>query len=346
MFFGNFIAFQVESIRTQANIVAIAMSELNSPKPGVKMIGMRRLAGWMGINTLRYGVVTWFAQKVGMGMAGLMGYLFDDEEETQMKKDYRMFSYFWQENSHLIPMKSDKPGHIRYMDATSSDPYGAWIKPMNAYFMAEDDEGLADLAEEFFGPYFDQTIWLDIYNAIRENKNNYGDPIYGVSDSKMEKVMAVLEFVARAGGPGTYNSYLKLKDAEPHNFLNELMGQLTGFKFYEVNFMDGFQWNYLNKMLSSSGRDSYYADARDKAYHVYQERGYEAAVDEYKRRIMPGLEQVREAYQAALRLGADERELHQILVSGTAKKPSSLRFHLRAYIERGEWMNPPRSLWE
>jgi hypothetical protein len=343
LFYGNFIGFMAESLRTEFNILSTALADIRSSNNRVKLVGARRLAGYTAFGTTRVMVANAALKMAGLGMHGLLGAIFDDDEEEDRQAGFRKLLYDWEEAGDFITIDF-QDGDMSYVYMTGSDPYGARVKAMNAVLEAEDfNQASADFFTEFVGGFFDQTIWLDAYNSIVNNEDVYGQQIWGSSDSWDKALRKTGEYVFRTLGPGTYNSYLKVAAAEEADTANELWGQITGFKYRTDRISKRFNSMHAYRVL---GRKGVVGDARQNAQRVYADAGYEAALAEFKERAMPELEELRETYLQMLELGAPLEEMQDVIKGHTAKSSKSMSYFLNWYIQSGQWMDPPIKYFE
>jgi hypothetical protein len=164
----------------------------------------------------------------GTGLSGVIGYLFDDDDEKEKEKDVREFLPEWSKNSDLIPIKKSD-GTIEYIDFSASDPHGALNKALNAFFSGDDlldgfSKGLLATVEPFIGP--DMTVGLAM--QLANNENDFGGKIYNEQDTFWETTRKITDYVYKVIQPGTASSIEKLIKEEDTK--NVIIGELTGMK--------------------------------------------------------------------------------------------------------------------
>jgi hypothetical protein len=228
LFIGSFISFQAESYRTAFNTIALAKEELSSDNKKLKTIGATRVAGATAYLTIKNALLSYFGMAFGTGLSGVIGYLFDDDDEKEKEKDVREFLPEWSKNSDLIPIKKSD-GTIEYIDFSASDPHGALNKALNAFFSGDDlldgfSKGLLATVEPFIGP--DMTVGLAM--QLANNENDFGGKIYNEQDTFAEKTRKITDYIYKVIEPGTLTSARKLMKEEDTK--NVVRGELTGMK--------------------------------------------------------------------------------------------------------------------
>ena len=238
---GTFVSFQAESWRVAYNTMAIANKEIRSENPRIRKIGAQRLAGTISYLAIKDTFVGYMSYSAGMGVSGLLGSLFDDEE--QKEKDRALSNYVapWSRNSDIMVLSS-KDGKIRYIDISSSDPYGGIAKVINAFSKGED---LADKSIEGFIAAIEPFIGVDIATSVitqlTYNDNGYGGRIYNPEDP--DRYDKMLSFVLNKTQPGTAASVRKFLDSE--NKGEEIFAQVLGLRITEVDLVKSFSFKFV-----------------------------------------------------------------------------------------------------
>lgn len=239
LFIGSFISFQAESYRTAYNTIGLAKDELSSDNEKIRKIGAKRVAGAFAYLTAKTAILSYLGYAAGTGFGGLLGSLFDDDDEKKKQKDVRNFLPPWSKNSDLIILKA-ADGEIEYIDFSASDAYGGINKALNALLNGEDlldsfKQSTLELVGQFQGP----DILTNLAIQLKQNENDFGKPIYNEEDSLYEKTDKILDYVYKVIEPGTFTSIRKGANSEQS--LGQIaFGDLTGLKVRKSNVKDQF----------------------------------------------------------------------------------------------------------
>jgi len=302
---GNFVSFQAESWRTAYNIINIASKEIKSDNPAIKKIGFQRLAGVVAYTSIKDAIVSYSSYSAGMGLSGLLGALFDDDEEKEKDRALRRYVADWSKNSDLVILES-KDGNLRYIDVSASDPFGGIAKVFNAFANGEDImdstlDGLYAAIEPFIGT----DIATNTFLQIKNNDNGYGGRIYNPEDpSAFNKA---LQKVIKTFQPGTAASVRRFIDAE--NKLEEASAQLLGLRTYTNDLNQSFTF----KLTGEDGYRQRIRDAKSLSRERYDKNATLPEVLEGEERKKQALKLVyadlTEDFVAAIKLGVSPLEL-------------------------------------
>ena len=278
-FMGNFVSFQAESYRVAWNTMAQGISEIKSDNPEIRKIGAQRLAGASSYAASKAAVTGMFGKAVGAGVMGVVGRAMDDEGEDQRQEDLRKFMAPWSQNSRVIPYAMED-GKFSYIDISASDPYGHFDKIANSFMRGEDSiesfgKGLFTVIEPFLG----EEILTRRFINLSRNVNDYGKPIYNPESPQTQQMQDVMAYMYEVIEPGTFTSVRKIYNSGGSP--EEVGGQLTGFKPYEVdvNQQLGFKMVEFKEKLYDANSLKYknFDQARD-AYRAAQEEMHEFAM--------------------------------------------------------------------
>ena len=239
LFIGSFISFQAESYRTAYNTIGLAKDELSSDNKKIKAIAARRIAGAFAYLSAKTALLSYTGYAAGTGLSGVLGALFNDDDEEKKEKDVRSFLPPWSQNSDIIILKA-ADGEIEYIDFSASDPHGGINKALNALFRGEDmvdsfKQSMLELVGQFEGP----DILTNLAIQLNNNENDFGKPIYNEEDSRENKISKVIDYVYKVVEPGTATSIRKAVASEQS--LGQLaFGEATGLKIRKVNVKDQF----------------------------------------------------------------------------------------------------------
>ena len=239
LFIGSFISFQAESYRTAYNTIALAKDELSSKNKKIKNIGARRVAGASSYLAAKTAMLSYLGYAAGTGIGGVLGSLFDDDDEKKKEKDVRSFLPTWSKNSDLIILKA-ADGQIEYIDFSASDPHGGLNKALNAFLKGDDlldsfKQSTLELVGQFQGP----DILTNLAIQLKGNENDFGKPIYNEEDSFSEKADKILDYVYKVVEPGTITSIRKAAASE-QSLSQIAFGDATGLKVRKSDVKEQF----------------------------------------------------------------------------------------------------------
>lgn len=302
---GNFVSFQAESWRTAYNTLNIAKNEMKSDNPKVRKIGMERIIGITSYLAIKDTLISYFSVQAGMGLSGIIGSLIDDDEEKEKQNALKKYVAPWNKNSEKIILEA-KEGEIKYIDVSSSDPYGGIAQVFNAIASGDDLE--EKVVEGFLAsiePFTGVDITTNTLSQIIYNDNGYGGRIYNPEDPN--KLSKKLIYAIKKLEPGTISSMRRLGDAE--NLTQEITAQLLGLRTYDNNLSDSFGFKFI-------GKDGYRERLRNAKSLFNQKYDKDATLEEIVEGKKVSDNAVQDVYidiyddlSAAVRLGAPVPEL-------------------------------------
>jgi hypothetical protein len=275
---GTFISFQIEAMRTAYNIVDLAFTEIKDPR--TRSIGAKRLTGIMAVVGLKAAL---------FGAFGLFG---DDEEDELISKSRNLLPP-WAKNSNIIITESGK-GKFKYINVSASDPHGFLDKALIGYMRGDSfGDKMASLTYELVGPFFQRDILFNTTFNILENNDDYGRQIWNETDNPNETTKKIVSRLWKTIEPGGVTSVLKVIGSETPT--NEIIGQLTGFKEWEINVKDQVLYKSMNikKRSSLAGKDYSKALFEFKDGKIKQkelDKRYEEANRRYKEITKEGID--------------------------------------------------------
>jgi hypothetical protein len=304
-FIGNFVSFQAESYRTAFNTIALAKDELASDNNKIKTIGALRIAGATTYLSAKSAWLASFSMAAGTGLTGLVGYLFDDEDEEQKDKDIRKFVAPWSKKSDLL-IRSAGNGKIKYIDFSSSDPHGGMKKVMNAFFLGETTiDGFSEGIAETFAPFIGEDMTVEALLALKNNKDKYGNPIYNTEESLYDQSEKVLSYMYKLVEPGTFSSIRRGWEAEDKT--NELVANITGFRTYDVDINKQFGYAMKDYSARIKNAKNIYNSAyyNEKTTPSEKEKAYKKAQES----LNVIYSEITDLYNSAERLGCNPKDL-------------------------------------
>ena len=292
---GNFVAFQAESYRVAYNTFEYAVREVVSENPEQRKIGAKRLAGVLSYQMVKKGIMYLFAKGAKVGLQGLYGKLFDDEDESQRLDDIRLFSPPWTKKSAICVLDAGQ-GKITFVDLSASDPFGNFDRIVNSVAEGESaGQAVAKGAYQVIEPFIGVDIATAAILDMTANKKRSGAAIWNPEDDAAQQAFDVLNYMYQGTiEPGTIKSIRKVVQAD--NVGGELIGQLTGLKPYRIDIEEqlGYKLRDFRERRRDATRLKY--DDPEKATEQLAEVDAE----------------IRELMHAAERLGVHKKKIFSI----------------------------------
>jgi hypothetical protein len=203
-------------------------------------------------------------------------------------------------------MLFSKPGTIKYIDFSASDPHGGMKKVMNAFFQGEDLlDSFKSAMLETINPFVGEDMVVEAALSLKNNQDKYGNPIYNTEESFSDQLTKVSSYVYKLIEPGTASSIRRGLDAE--NKLQELTANITGYRIYDVDVNKQFGYSmkdYSNRIADAKKiYNSVYYD--EKATEEEKTKAYNKADKAVKELYL----EVSELYNSSERLGAKPEDL-------------------------------------
>lgn len=299
-FFGSFVSFNAEMIRTTKNLVKQIQSELKDPD--TRIIGVKRMAGL--ISVLGFPAAASFFAGSRSGI---------DEEE---KKDAMKFVAPFYKNSNLA-FTEGKDGEYKFTDVTRLSAYGYFNKIANAFLNGEDmEEGVKDAATEAISAFVGPEIAAKAIYDIMVNENY---KIYNPEESPEKQAKDIAIFLGRRTGPGIALTADKIyrslngdvsASGKKYELENELKS-LFGLRTSTIDIGESFRYKLREYAPKLDNSRSIYTDVlrKDNVSAIDKQEAYEEAVSALDRNI----KELHDYYSAAKRLGVKNSEIFKIL---------------------------------
>jgi 2-polyprenyl-3-methyl-5-hydroxy-6-metoxy-1,4-benzoquinol methylase len=330
LYLASFMAFAAESVRIEKNNFMIALKELADSR--TRGTGAKRLAGMTTINYMFWSKTTGAAAAVGALATGSFTYgmsalkeLMDDEDDevkaqmTQREKDLRLWVREFSNSSDLANIKITKDG-ISYIDIGAYHPFGFRHKIMNRFDQLSRDEqegvimdagrALGHGLDPWLTPDFTAKAFIDAINDI----DKYDKAISNPNDPAFRRrIDQATYFLQEAFAPGIVNNIIRSRKetrrGEEEKAKEAMMDTIV--REDNIEFTKAFFFKFKNdwgKRLEAA--NEYYNDPINNAESKESiKAGYEKAVDTKKEVI----KDIVKYYQSAIRLGANETELAEIV---------------------------------
>ena len=220
-FLGNFIAFPTEIVRTSANIMTIAGTEIMSDNTAVQKRGWSRL---MGYGVSAFGIST-AAQAIGQALSDT------DEEDIEAS---RFFLPYFSKNNLIIPIekKTEKEGGgFDFIDGSYImvyDDLARMVPTIMREFQLGKEEGrssadsvtlaMGKTIGAFMEPFIEPAIYARAMVDVLQNRNSStGKPIWNETEGRglpLEGVgarnVATLNYLLEKAAPGFVPAFGKV----------------------------------------------------------------------------------------------------------------------------------------
>lgn len=304
-FIGNFVSFQAESYRTAFNTMALAKQELTSDNEKIRTIGAQRLAGATTYLSAKTAILQYFSMAAGTGLTGVLGYLFDDDDEEEREKDIRNFIAPWSKESDLLVLEVGD-GKLKYIDFSASDPHGGIKKAMNAFLLGgSTTDKFIDGIVSTVSPFIGEEMTTEALLELKNNQDKYGKQIWNPEESASEISQKILSHVYKLVEPGTVSSIRRGWESE--NKGRELVANVTGFRTYDVDISEqfGFKMRDYSDRIKDAKRIYNSSFYKEDATNKEKEDAYNKA-----NKALKGIyKEITDLYNSAERLGAKKEDL-------------------------------------
>lgn len=186
---GPFVSFQAEVVRTTANTVRLALTEMRDANPNVRSLGAKRFAGLAAAGTMGWAIAAWSRAQLGIS-AG------EDD-------DVRRFLPENQKNARLVYTGRDSKGQPQYTDFSKLDPNAYLADAVIGAVRGKDAAESAKFAvEELVKPFVGEELLLRPALDIARNQKEPGGQVYNPEDRLADQAGDVLQHAGKAFSPG------------------------------------------------------------------------------------------------------------------------------------------------
>ena len=232
-FFGNFVSFPSEMLRTGATSIAMSLKNISSSNPRLRQIGTKQL---MSAYLAGYGF--------GSGLTAVSYYLTGTTQE-QWDAWKRSGAAPWDQNSQMYAITPFKNGEASAINFSYFSPYDVLTRPLEAaltqaakqdianedlndYVMSlmfADDGPIMELLRPFIAPAIGGERVLDVMpgNFLlggRTGRTGEGSRIYAESDSLEDKFNKSFAHILKGISPGIIS--------QAQNLAGAARGEVTG----------------------------------------------------------------------------------------------------------------------
>jgi len=334
-FFGNFVSFQAEILRTGAHIMNLGLKQASHPNPRIRQMGLRRL---MGASLGFYG----YGQGLYHGALWLTGGT--DEEWDAWK---RSFAFDWDKAANIIPITNWEKGKAKAVNFSYFSPYDVLQKPIEAALMKAQEQNLNPQETEDYilglmfakdgpimtlmDPFISEQIGLEKIQDImpagylmggRNGKTSTGSLVYSASDSLSDKFEKAYAHIWNGIEPGIVTSGEKVirgmfsdvkGSGQAVSLKDELLALMAGIRIIDIDV--GVTLSYktgrYNQLLRA-------VDDTEKIYSAenYMNRGPEVLAKEFENMQEEAFRIQKDMYniiQDAMELDLNEADIKKIL---------------------------------
>ena len=342
-FFGNFVSFQAEILRTGTNIMNIGLKQAAHSNPRIRQMGLRRLMGAsLGFYGYGYGLYH--------GALWLTGGT--DEQWDGWK---RSFAADWDRAANIIPITPWEKGKAKGVNFSYFSPYDVLQKPVEAALMKAQAQDLNPQETEDYilglmfakdgpimtlmDPFISEQIGLEKIQDImppgylmggRGGVTATGSKVYSPSDSLTVKFNKAYAHIWKGIEPGVMTSGEKVlkgmfhdvkKGGQPVSLRDELLALMAGIRIIDIDVATSLSYKTgrFNQLMRA-------VDDTEKIYSAadYMNRGPTVIAKEFEDMQQEAFIIQKDMYniiQDAMLMDLDEYDIKKILK--TAQLPAS-----------------------
>jgi len=240
-FFGPFVSFWYEAMRTTGNSAIYAYQDLVQGKNAAqRQAGAERLVGMTIVGAGFTAVM-----KASMAALGITG----DED-----KGFRKFLPEWSRNNTFLYTGKDGKGNLQYVDLSGMNPYSQIVDSLHAAVASEGDlqERMVNSVSEFFAPLMGEQLFTAAMVDVARNKTATGARVFNPEDDGIKVWGAKLGHILSSLEPGTLDRLrnrivpgLKGEETSYGDKLvatREIAAEVTGIRLKDFNFASGLSF--------------------------------------------------------------------------------------------------------
>jgi hypothetical protein len=197
-FFGNFISWPSEILRTTANSIRYGAEDLKTP--GMRSHGFKRLIGMIVGTSLG----------IGIARAFMWATDFNDRKLYAMRR----FVAPYQKNATLAPTGVDEKGNVGYIDISYTDPLEVFRGPILAAVSGRNfEEGLLNSTREFLETYLGPSILVNSLASAIYGKTPQNREIRNPQDPAFDQAIDTITYFLRQNEPATVSQFRRVYKA-------------------------------------------------------------------------------------------------------------------------------------
>ena len=314
-FFGNFVSFPAEMLRTGTLSIAMSLRNIASGNPVLRQMGYRNLMG------------AYLAVKgIGQAAHATANFLTGNTQE-QWEAYMRSSAAPWDQNSNLIGITPWKDGESAAINFSYFSPYDVLERPIQAAMTMAAKENIApdqlenyalslmfasdgpimELMAPFLSPAIGSERVLDIMGGDflsggRGGRTADGKYIYSPTDSLEDKFNKSFAHIIKGAEPGIVSSGRKIKDAlqgdvtgagKPARLFDELLALFTGTRIIRIDVKKDLKWIAAdtNRLLRNVDETEKFYKSKD-----FKDRPPSIMVEEFEKMQQEAFEIQRDLY--------------------------------------------------
>ena len=341
-FFGNFVSFPSEMLRTGTLSIAMSLRNIASGNPVLRQMGYRNLMG-------AYLAVKGIGKAAHATANALTG---NTQEQWEAYK--RSGAAPWDQNSNLIGITPWKDGESAAINFSYFSPYDVLERPIQAAMTMAAKENIApdqlenyvlslmfapdgpimELMSPFLSPAIGSERILDIMGGDflsggRSGRTADGKYIYSPTDSLEDKFNKSIAHIIKGAEPGIVSSGRKIKDAlqgdvtgagKPAQLADELLALFTGTRIIRIDVKKDLKWIAAdtNRLLRAVDETEKFYKSKD-----FKDRPPSIMVKEFEKMQQEAFEIQRDLYMKIKdmqMLDLSPMKIRQILIKAGMNK--------------------------
>ena len=197
-FFGNFISWPSEILRTTANSIRYAAMDMKTP--GMRANGLKRLMGMIAGTSI--------------GIAVTRAFMWATDFNDRKLDAMRRFVAPYQKNATLAPTGIDENGNVGYIDISYTDPLEVFRGPILAAASGRNaEEGLLNSTREFLEAYLGPSILVNSLASAIYGKTPQNREIRNPQDPALDQAYDTLAYFLRQNEPATVSQFRRVYKA-------------------------------------------------------------------------------------------------------------------------------------
>ena len=341
-FFGNFVSFPSEMLRTGTLSIAMSLRNIASGNPVLRQMGYRNLMG-------AYLAVKGIGQAAHVTANALTG---NTQEQWEAYK--RSGAAPWDQNSNLIGILPWKNGESAAINFSYFSPYDVLERPIQAALTMAAKENIApdqlenyvlslmfapdgpimEMMSPFLSPAIGSERVLDVMGGDflsggRGGRTADGKYIYSPTDSLEDKFNKSFVHIIKGAEPGIVSSGRKIKDAlqgdvtgagKPAQLADELLALFTGTRIIRIDVKKDLKWIAAdtNRLLRAVDETEKFYKSKD-----FKDRPPSIMVEEFEKMQQEAFKIQRDLYMKIKdmqMLDLSPMKIRQILVKAGMNK--------------------------
>lgn len=335
--FGNFVSFQAESLRVQANTIRYILDDMKDP--AMKAAAMKRLAGVVSYYSIRAAATYFAAQLGGMAMSGILGAAMGDDDEERRKRAFKKAMPLFARTSDILVIKTEEPHKYIAYSLTSLEPYSLIPSSLNAFtegrqgiFSREMEPGTIASVSEFFSKFMEPEMTYNTMSQILNNTNvKTNRPIVNSADQPADAFVKVVTFAWSQLQPSVVGL---IERGMERGFLPE-GAAAVGARPIDIDLHKsfGYQLSAMYKDMDQVSSE-YIIIKRSDKYTEQEKADAEAKAEREKAFI---ISKMHETYADYISIGADPKALDEMINQKSSVKMTGFDKRTKNGIKTGQF---------